>query len=37
MIILLLVLLSMHFRRCNKRADEGTYVIEGNPRFRYTI
>lgn len=37
MIILLCALLSIHFRRCNKRADEGTYIIEGNPKFRYTI
>ncbi|POY70887.1 hypothetical protein BMF94_6064 [Rhodotorula taiwanensis] len=36
-ILIILALLSFHFRRCNKRADEGTFVIEGNPRFRYTI
>lgn len=37
MIILLCTLLSIHFKRSNKRADEGTYIIEGNPKFRYTI
>lgn len=24
-------------RRLNKKADEGTYVCEGRPEFRYTL
>ncbi|KKZ62320.1 hypothetical protein EMCG_00394 [[Emmonsia] crescens] len=38
--ILLLIIvgaLSLHFWRCNKKADRGEMVIEGSPTFRYTL
>ena len=28
---------TLYFRRCNKLADQGKKVIEGDPNFRYTI
>ncbi|GAA5860628.1 hypothetical protein JCM3774_006233 [Rhodotorula dairenensis] len=37
LIMILLVFLSIHFARSNKKADEGDHVIEGNPKFRFTI
>ncbi|GAA5903135.1 hypothetical protein JCM8208_000461 [Rhodotorula glutinis] len=36
-IILIVTGLSFYFRAQNRKADAGTYVIEGNPKFRYTL
>merc|ERR1711881_586993 len=33
LIIILLAVLSIHFKRSNKKADEGNHVIEGNHKF----
>ncbi|KAJ7227937.1 major facilitator superfamily domain-containing protein [Mycena rebaudengoi] len=37
LILLLLVLLTVDFKKMNKRVDEGTAVIEGKPGFKYTL
>lgn len=37
LLIIIVTLLSIHFRRCNKKADEGRMIIEGLEGFRYTI
>ncbi|KGO76716.1 Major facilitator superfamily domain, general substrate transporter [Penicillium italicum] len=37
LVILLVLVLSMLFRICNKQADRGKRVIEGDAAFRYTI
>ncbi|RTE76024.1 hypothetical protein BHE90_009516 [Fusarium euwallaceae] len=37
LLIIIVVLLSIHFRRCNKKADQGRMIIEGLEGFRYTI
>ncbi|KAJ9490197.1 hypothetical protein VN97_g3084 [Penicillium thymicola] len=37
LIILLVLFLSLWFRICNKQADRGKRVIEGDAAFRYTI
>jgi hypothetical protein len=36
-IMIILALLSFHFSKKNKAADEHGEHIEGNPKFRYTI
>merc|ERR1712093_318658 len=36
-IILIVGGLSFYFRAQNRRAEAGTNVIEGNPKFRYTL
>ncbi|GAA5940725.1 hypothetical protein JCM3775_004880 [Rhodotorula graminis] len=36
-IITIVTGLSFYFRAQNRKADAGTYVIEGNPKFRYTL
>ncbi|GAA5903117.1 hypothetical protein JCM8208_000455 [Rhodotorula glutinis] len=36
-IILIVTGLSFYFRGQNRKANAGTYVIEGNPKFRYTL
>ena len=28
---------TIYFRRCNRLADQGKMIIEGDPNFRYTI
>ena len=35
--MILLVLLSINFKRLNKRVDEGTYVAEDTKGFKYTL
>ena len=37
LIIVVVALLSLYFRRCNRKADRGEMVIEGQVGFRYTI
>ncbi|KAJ7114562.1 major facilitator superfamily transporter [Mycena crocata] len=37
LILILLVLLTLDFRKVNKRVDEGTAVVEGRPGFKYTL
>lgn len=37
LIIILVLGLSLWFRICNKQADRGKRVIEGDVAFRYTI
>uniref|UniRef100_A0A8H7K9P8 Major facilitator superfamily (MFS) profile domain-containing protein n=1 Tax=Bionectria ochroleuca TaxID=29856 RepID=A0A8H7K9P8_BIOOC len=37
LVIIIVGLLSVHFRRCNKKADQGLLIIEGLEGFRYTI
>lgn len=37
MILILVALLTLWFRRCNKQADRGERIIEGSEEFRYTI
>ncbi|KAJ5819594.1 hypothetical protein N7474_005185 [Penicillium riverlandense] len=37
LIILIVLVLSVWFRHCNRQADRGKRVIEGSPDFRYTI
>lgn len=37
MILIIVSMLSIWFRICNKRADNGQMVIEGLHDFRYTI
>ncbi|KAG9252424.1 major facilitator superfamily domain-containing protein [Emericellopsis atlantica] len=37
LVILIVAINAVYFRRCNKKADKGEMVIEGDPNFRYTI
>ncbi|KAJ5468738.1 Major facilitator superfamily domaingeneral substrate transporter [Penicillium sp. IBT 31633x] len=37
LIVLLVIVMSIWFRYCNKQADQGKRVIEGDAAFRYTI
>ncbi|CAI6095144.1 unnamed protein product, partial [Clonostachys chloroleuca] len=37
LVIIIVALLSIHFRRCNKKADQGLTIIEGLEGFCYTI
>ncbi|CAH0027887.1 unnamed protein product [Clonostachys rhizophaga] len=37
LVIIIVASLSIHFRRCNKKADQGLMIIEGLEGFRYTI
>jgi hypothetical protein len=37
LILILVALLSLWFRHCNKQANRGERVIEGSEIFRYTI
>ncbi|KAJ7174164.1 major facilitator superfamily domain-containing protein [Mycena crocata] len=37
LILVLLVLLTLDFRKVNKRVDEGTAVVERKPGFKYTL
>ncbi|KAH6686839.1 retrograde regulation protein 2 [Plectosphaerella plurivora] len=38
LLTLVIVLINtVYFRRCNKKADQGQKIIEGDPDFRYTI
>jgi hypothetical protein len=37
LIVLIVIINTIIFRRQNKRADRGEIVIEGDPNFRYTI
>ena len=37
LIIIIALVLSLWFRICNKKADRGERVIEGDVAFRYTI
>lgn len=37
LILILVALLTLWFRHCNKQANRGERVIEGSELFRYTI
>ena len=37
LVVILVVVNSIYFRRENKKADRGEKVLEGDPNFRYTI
>lgn len=37
LIVVIVVINTIVFRRKNKQADRGEIVLEGDPRFRYTI
>ncbi|KAJ5766244.1 major facilitator superfamily domain-containing protein [Penicillium nucicola] len=37
LILVIVAVLSLWFRHCNKQADKGKKIIEGSPDFRYTI
>jgi hypothetical protein len=37
LVILLVGINTVYFRRENKKADRGEKVLEGDPNFRYTI
>jgi hypothetical protein len=37
LIITIVVVNTIVFRRKNKRADRGEIILEGDPTFRYTI
>ncbi|KAJ6003155.1 MFS general substrate transporter, partial [Penicillium sp. IBT 35674x] len=36
LLIIIVALLSLHFKRCNKKVDRGLIVLEGMPGFKYT-
>ncbi|KAJ5604961.1 hypothetical protein N7510_010115 [Penicillium lagena] len=36
LLILTVLLLSLHFKRCNRNVDQGLLVLEGLPGFKYT-
>jgi hypothetical protein len=36
LLIITVLLLTLHFRRCNRKVDQGLLVIEGLPGFKYT-
>ena len=37
LIVVVVGVLSLYFRRCNRKAERGEMVIEGQVGFRYTI
>jgi len=37
LIIIIVIVNSVYFRRENKKADRGEKILEGDPNFRYTI
>lgn len=37
LVIILVVVNSIYFRRENRKADRGEKILEGDPNFRYTI
>jgi len=37
LIIIVVTCLTAYFRRCNRKADKGEMIIEGQKGFRYTI
>lgn len=37
LVIIIVVLESLYFHRCNKQADRGERIIMDDPNFRYTI
>ncbi|KAH8898121.1 retrograde regulation protein 2 [Thozetella sp. PMI_491] len=37
LVVIIVCIMTIHFRICNKKVDRGTLVIEGLPGFKYTI
>lgn len=37
LVILIVAVMTMYFRRCNKQADRGERVLLDDPTFRFTI
>lgn len=37
LILIVVGALTLHFWRCNRKADRGKMIIEGSAEFRYTL
>jgi hypothetical protein len=37
LVIVITIVLTLYFRRCNRQADRGERVLNDDPAFRFTI
>lgn len=37
LVILIVIALTIYFKRCNAQADRGERVLQDDPKFRFTI